>query len=71
MAMQTIPFTRFRSDVFHLFDREWLVLAADKIAAAGLTFDPSIESNYPERDHHTIYYGEVLVVRGEARFASG
>ena len=26
--------------------------------------DPVIEENYPERDYHRIYYGEILAVRG-------
>jgi flavin reductase (DIM6/NTAB) family NADH-FMN oxidoreductase RutF len=176
MALQTIPFVRFRTDVFHLFDRQWLVLMSgdfarreynamtiswgslgiiwgkpfvqtvvrptrythsfmerfdtftvtgfseeyrralnvlgnqsgrdgDKIAAAGLTpvaasqvaapafaeaelvlecrkmyraqmesrqfLDPGIEDNYPEKDYHTAYFGEIVAIRGTGRFAGG
>lgn len=175
MALQPIPITRFRTDVFHLFDRQWLVLTAgdfarrefnamtiswgslgflwgkpfvqafvrptrhthsflerfdtftvsafseeyrralnvlgntsgrdgDKIAAAGLTpvastqvaaptfaeaelviecrttyrdqldsrlfLDPRIEEHYPQKDYHSVYFGEIVAVRGEAKFAS-
>lgn len=176
MALEIIPITRFRTDVFHLFDRQWLVLTAgdfaigeynamtiswgslgfmwgkpfvqvvvrptrhthsflqrfetftvtafseeyrraldllgnrsgrdgDKIAAARLTpiastqvaapafaeaelvlecrktywdplesshfLDPGIEADYPEKDYHTVYYGEIVALRGEARFRAG
>ncbi len=176
MALQTIPVTRFRTDVFRLFDRQWLVLTAgdfargqfnamtiswgslgymwgkpfvqvvvrptrhthsfmerfdtftltafseeyrralnvlgntsgrdgDKIAAAGLTpvastavaapafaeaelvlecrkiyrdpleprqfLDPGIEEDYPEKDYHTVYFGEIVAIRGEAQFGGG
>jgi flavin reductase (DIM6/NTAB) family NADH-FMN oxidoreductase RutF len=174
MALQTIPFERFTSKVFHLFDKQWLLLAGgdfsqgsfnamtiswgslgiiwgrpfvqvvvrptrytrefmerfdtftvtafpercrralnilgsksgrdgDKIAEAGLTpvgstkvaapafaeaelvfecrklyrsafdprhfLDPTIESNYPRKDYHTVYFGEVVVIRGEGKYA--
>ena len=174
MALQTIPFERFTSKVFHLFDKQWLLLTGgdfargkfnamtiswgslgiiwgrpfvqvvvrptrythefmerfdtftvtafperhrralnllgsksgrdgDKIAEAGLTpvasakvaapafaeaelvfecrklyrstfdsrqfVDPTIESNYPKKDYHTVYFGEVVVLRGEAKYA--
>jgi flavin reductase (DIM6/NTAB) family NADH-FMN oxidoreductase RutF len=176
MALQTIPGIRFRTEIFHLFDRQWLVLTAgdfargelnamtiswgslgymwgkpfvqvavrptrhthsfldrfdtftvtgfseeyrralnvlgnqsgrdgDKIAAARLTpvastqvaapafaeaelvlecrktyraplesrhfLDPAIEEHYPEKDYHTVFYGEIVAIRGEARFATG
>ena len=175
MALQDIPVIRFHAEVFHLFDRQWMVLAAgdfstrefnamtiswgslgfmwgkpfvqvvvrptrhthafldrfdsftvtafseeyrralnilgnrsgrdgDKIAAARLTpvastrvaapsfaeaelvlecrktyrdplehrhfLDATIEEHYPERDYHTVYYGEILAIRGEARFGA-
>ncbi len=176
MALQPIPFPRFRTDVFHLFDRQWMVLTAgdfarrefnpmtiswgslgwiwgrpfvhvvvrphrhthgfmerfdtftvtafsemyrrslqllgemsgrdgDKAAAAKLTpvaaekvaapafaeaelvlecrkifraplepgqfLDPTIAEEYPDRDYHTAYYGEVVLIRGERRFLAG
>ncbi len=175
MALQPIPFPKFRADVFHLFDRQWMVLTAgdlarrefnpmtiswgslgwiwgrpfvqvvvrphrhthgfmdrfdtftvsafsemhrkalnllgemsgrdgDKAAAAGLTpvasekvaaptfaeaelvlecrkiyrapfdpahfLDPSILKEYPERDYHTVYFGEVVLIRGEGKFSA-
>ncbi len=32
MDLQPIPFTKFRADVFHLFDRQWMVLTAGDFA---------------------------------------
>jgi flavin reductase (DIM6/NTAB) family NADH-FMN oxidoreductase RutF len=176
MALQTIPPERFTSEVFHLFDEQWLLLTAgdfaqgafntmtiswgslgiiwgrpfvqvvvrptrythefmerfgtftvaafpercrralnilgtksgragDKIAEAGLTpvasaqvaapgfaeaelviecrkmyhsafdprhfLDPAIGSNYPKKDYHTVYFGEIVMIRGEAKYAGG
>ncbi len=176
MALQPIPVTRFRTELFNLFDRQWMVLTGgdfarrefnamtvswgslgymwgkpfaqvvvrptrhthsfmerfdsftltafseeyrralnvlgnqsgrdgDKIAAAGLTpvastqvaapsfaeaelvlecrktywdrlesghfLDPAIAENYPEKDYHTVYFGEIVAVRGEPRFTTG
>jgi flavin reductase (DIM6/NTAB) family NADH-FMN oxidoreductase RutF len=173
MTLEPIPFTHFGANVFHLFDRQWLLLTAgdfasgqfnamtiswgslgimwnrpfvqvvvrptrhthsfmdrfetfavtalteeyrgalnllgsrsgrdgDKIAAARLTpvastvvaapafaeaelvmecrtiyrdplesrhfLDPRIEENYPEKDYHTAFFGEVVALRGVARF---
>lgn len=31
-------------------------------------FDSSIDKNYPTKDYHTIYYGEIVAVRGVERF---
>jgi flavin reductase (DIM6/NTAB) family NADH-FMN oxidoreductase RutF len=33
--------------------------------------DPEINRNYPARDFHRIYYGEIVAVRGVDRFTSG
>lgn len=30
--------------------------------------DPRIEKNYPKKDYHRIYYGEILAVYGESSF---
>jgi flavin reductase (DIM6/NTAB) family NADH-FMN oxidoreductase RutF len=30
--------------------------------------DPAIEDQYPERDYHRVYFGEILAVRGTDRF---
>jgi flavin reductase (DIM6/NTAB) family NADH-FMN oxidoreductase RutF len=30
--------------------------------------DPTIEENYPDRDYHRIYFGEILAVRGTGDF---
>jgi len=32
--------------------------------------DPAIESNYPTRDYHCVYFGEILAVRGIAAYAA-
>ena len=31
--------------------------------------DESIDENYPAKDYHTIYYGEIVAVQGTERFA--
>jgi len=30
--------------------------------------DPSLESNYPGKDYHHVYYGEILAIRGTEAF---
>jgi len=30
--------------------------------------DPTIEENYPEKDYHRIYYGEIVRAAGEATY---
>ena len=175
MSLQTIPFERFTSQVFHLFDEQWLLLTAgdfaqktfntmtiswgslgiiwgrpfvqvvvrptrhahgfmerfdtftvtafperhrralnvlgsksgrdgDKLAGVGLTpvaaarvaaptfaeaelvlecrklyrsafdprhfLDPAIAANYPQKDYHTVYFGEIVVLRGAAKYAA-
>lgn len=32
--------------------------------------DSEIDTNYPAKDYHTIYYGEIVAVQGTERFAS-
>jgi len=32
--------------------------------------DPAVEQEYPEKDYHRIYYGEILAVEGDPRFSS-
>lgn len=32
--------------------------------------DPDIDRNYPQKDYHTIYYGEIVNLRGEPKFIS-
>ena len=29
---------------------------------------PKIESCYPQKDYHTVYFGEIVAIRGEAKF---
>ena len=176
MALQTIAFPQFSSQVFQLFDRQWMLLTAgdfsrgkfntmtiswgslgvvwgrpfvqvfvrptrhthrfmekfdtftvtafpercrkalnllgaksgrdgDKIAESGLTpmagmmvaapafaeaelvlecrkiywdalrpqqfLEPQVESNYPQKDYHAVYFGEILAIRGEAKYRTG
>jgi len=33
--------------------------------------DPGIEENYPEKDYHRVYFGEVLGVFGERKYREG
>lgn len=30
--------------------------------------DPKIEVNYPQKDYHTVYFGEIVAIRGEAKY---
>ncbi len=30
--------------------------------------DPQIESNYPQKDYHSVYFGEIVAIRGEAKY---
>jgi len=32
--------------------------------------DPSVEKEYPEKDYHRIYFGEILAVEGDSRYAT-
>jgi flavin reductase (DIM6/NTAB) family NADH-FMN oxidoreductase RutF len=32
--------------------------------------DPEIEGNYPERDYHRVYFGEVMAISGEPSFST-
>ncbi len=32
--------------------------------------DPEIAKNYPEKDYHRIYYGEILAVQGSERYSA-
>jgi flavin reductase (DIM6/NTAB) family NADH-FMN oxidoreductase RutF len=32
--------------------------------------DPTIESNYPDKSYHRIYFGEILAIRGDASYRS-
>ena len=32
--------------------------------------DPAIEANYPNKDYHTIYFGQILAVNGAASFSA-
>jgi flavin reductase (DIM6/NTAB) family NADH-FMN oxidoreductase RutF len=40
----------------------------DSIDPAGF-LDPSIAANYPARDYHTLYFGEIVAARGKAEHA--
>jgi flavin reductase (DIM6/NTAB) family NADH-FMN oxidoreductase RutF len=33
-------------------------------------FDPEIESRYPEKDYHRVYYGEIVAIFGTEKFSS-
>jgi flavin reductase (DIM6/NTAB) family NADH-FMN oxidoreductase RutF len=37
----------------------------------GHFLDPGLERNYPEKDYHRVYYGEILAVRGTAAYRTG
>jgi hypothetical protein len=46
-----------------------LILECRKIywddMAPGHFLDPSIEKNYPQKDYHRIYFGEIVAAYGE------
>ena len=33
--------------------------------------DPGIDANYPRKDYHRIYFGEILYMLGEEKFGKG
>lgn len=39
----------------------------DRFDPAGF-LEPKIESFYPQKDYHTVYFGEIVAVRGEAKY---
>lgn len=41
----------------------------DDIKSEGF-LDPGIEKNYPKKDYHGVYFGEVLMIRGEKKYLS-
>ena len=34
-------------------------------------FDPSIDTNYPKKDYHRVYFGEVVAILGTERYRAG
>ena len=52
-----------------------LVLECRKIYRAAFDpqhfVDPAIDANYPQEDYHTVYFGEIVALRGEAKYAAG
>ena len=55
------------------FDEAELILECHKlyrqIMDPACFLDPEIDTNYPAKDYHTIYYGEIVAVHGTERFA--
>ncbi len=45
-------------------------LYRDALEPAGF-LDPQVEVNYPKKDYHGTYFGEILAIRGEAKFRAG
>ena len=49
-----------------------LVIECQKIyrdeLKSDLFLDPSIEHNYPNKDYHTIYFGEILAIQGVSKY---
>lgn len=46
---------------------ECVKLYKSRIDPAGF-FDPAIDNNYPGKDYHTIYYGEIVAASGTAEY---
>jgi flavin reductase (DIM6/NTAB) family NADH-FMN oxidoreductase RutF len=34
-------------------------------------FDPTIDANYPKKDYHRVYFGEVMAILGTERYRAG
>lgn len=49
-----------------------LVIECRKLYRAALEpagfLDPQVEVNYPNKDYHAIYYGEIVAIRGDAKY---
>lgn len=41
----------------------------DNLNPAGF-LDPAVETEYPEKDYHRVYFGEILGVEGVPRYGS-
>jgi len=56
------------------FAEAGLILECRKIYWADLDpthfLDPTIEKNYPQRDYHRIYFGEILAILGEKPYST-
>jgi flavin reductase (DIM6/NTAB) family NADH-FMN oxidoreductase RutF len=54
------------------FDEAELVIECRKIYSDDFDparfVDPTIDQNYPDKDYHRIYYGEIVAVTGTAKF---
>ncbi len=48
---------------------ECMKIYFDKITPQGFV-DPEIDKNYPQKDYHGIYFGEVMLIRGEKKYLS-
>lgn len=57
------------------YEEAELVIECRKIYFDDMTpqgfVDPEIERNYPKKDYHGIYFGEVLMIRGREKYLSG
>ena len=55
------------------FDEAELIIECRKIYADDLNparfLDPEIDRNYPKKDYHRFYFGEVVAINGESSFA--
>jgi flavin reductase (DIM6/NTAB) family NADH-FMN oxidoreductase RutF len=69
-----VPITPIAADTIHspVFSEANLIIECRKIYSDDLHaerfLDPSIAAQYPDRDFHRLYIGEVLQVKGEAAF---
>ena len=69
-GLTPIPSSQVAAPAFEEAD---LILECRKIYAQDMDpacfLDPAIDENYPKKDYHRIYYGEILAVHGEDQYS--
>ena len=57
------------------FDEAELIIECKKLYWDDLEpsrfLDPEIEANYPQKDYHRVYFGEIVAVWGESKYRAG
>ena len=53
-------------------DHQWFLITAGDFAAGAFDparfLDPTIDRNYPDKDYHRMYFGEIVTVAGTAKY---
>jgi len=56
------------------FEQAELTIECRKIYSADLDparfIDPTIDTNYPNKDYHRVYFGEIVAILGTEKFAA-